>query len=398
MRTLYVANFDFEHRLGGHPLKQLPEVVRRLNAELACVWTAAARAGDLVWTPEPVEPSFFNKLSQHGFPELHGVSRPGEVAGQVRVIPWGWTSGIRDWGERHGWLYTAPPQEVVDEVNARRFSFALEEEWGVGLPGAVSVGSLDELHETLRAWPHADSPWVLKADFGMSARERMLGRGHEPAESAVNWTRKRLESDGVVFLEPWVERLEEAGLQFAIDESGRVVLEGVTRLLTDETGHYRGSRFAPDETTADRWTEAVNVGRRAAERIAAEGYFGPLGIDAVRYRAADGSVRGRPLQDVNARHTMGGLSRGFRRLLRKGEAGTWLHVRWPDDGPEAPRRWFERIENTLPPSVRLIRTSPYRVGGRVTRFGTLVVIAGSTEALEEAEQMIFEPRGTDDSA
>ena len=39
----------------------------------------------------------------------------------------------------------------------------------------------------------------------------------------------------------------------------------------------------------------------AAERLQDCGYFGPLGVDAMRYRLPDGSVHLRPLQDINAR-------------------------------------------------------------------------------------------------
>ena len=54
--------------------------------------------------------------------------------------------------------------------------------------------------------------------------------------------------------------------------------------------------------------EFVDVTRRVALELQKLGYFGPLGIDAMIYLASGGRVCVRPLQDVNARWTMGRLA------------------------------------------------------------------------------------------
>jgi hypothetical protein len=133
----------------------------------------------------------------------------------------------------------------------------------------------------------------------------------------------------IVTFERRLETVEEAGVQFHVARTGEVSFEGVTPLLARPNGGYLGSRFGDDPGLLTTWGEAIDVGRRVAEAVAAEGYYGPLGIDAMRYRAEDGSVRVRPLQDLNARYTMGHIALGLRRFPDFAAAcGTFFR---PDD-------------------------------------------------------------------
>ncbi|MBC8115287.1 MAG: transcriptional repressor, partial [Candidatus Saccharimonas sp.] len=251
-------------------------------------------------------------------------------------IPWGWTDDVRRLCDKHGWLRNDPPDEAVRAANSRRFSAALEREWLCGLDFAGEATSLQEI-DHLIAFHDPGSRWVVKAEFGMSGRERILGCG-SPTEADRNWIEKRLASDGVVYFEPWVERLDEVGIQIDLPRDGDPQLIAVVRMLVDERGQYAGSWFAPRKEATPTylispWRNATGIALHAAKRLQGLGYYGLLGIDAMRYRAADGLVRWRPLQDINARWTMGRLSLGWRRLLQPREAGCWrlgLHGRSGD--------------------------------------------------------------------
>ena len=386
---LVVGNFDFEHQLRPSGRRDLPERLRRLNAELAPALAIVANDGDFVWTPQPVDDDFAAHLAAAGLPKVTFTRDEADVPAGAELCPWGWTAEMREWGRRNGWSCPAPDMAAVRRVNSRRFSFALEQEWGVALDGACEIRSLADLEAAVNRLQNGAAGWVLKAEFSMSARERILGRAGEITSQQSQWAQRRISQDGVLFFEPWVENIEEAGLQFTIPQSGAPILEGITPLLTDAGGQYRGSRIAPDETLASHWSSAIDVGRRAAQRAQQSGYFGPLGIDAMRYRDLSGVERVRPLQDINARWTMGRVSLGLRRLLRPGEHGTWLHLGRLADSVDAARRWYEQIEQRLPSGVRMIRTSPCNVGGYSSGLATLVLIAPTAERLIEAEQLVL---------
>ena len=362
MPRLFLGNFDFEHRMAD-PTRQLPAKLERINAELASSWLAIAEDGDYLWTPQPIEASFFEQAVRDGLPRVFPVVSFDDVPLDVECVPWGWTDDVRRLCDKHGWLRNDPPHEAVRAGNSRRFSAALEREWLCGLDCAGEATSLHEI-ERLIALHGSESRWVVKAEFGMSGRERILGCG-SPTEADQNWIAKRLASDGVVFFEPWVERRAEVGIQIDIPREGDPQLIGVVPMLVDERGQYAGSWFAPREdppwaSSILSWRVATDVALRAAKRLQVLGYFGPLGIDAMRYRAADGSIRSRPLQDINARWTMGRLSVGLRRLLQSDEAGCWRH-----GSLEAERDFAAR---------RTIRTSPKMIGGSAVHHPSWAVV------------------------
>lgn len=375
MNRCFFGNFDFEYQLVA-PEKSAPFAVRRRNAELAHLWIAVAEAGDVWGVPPLDEPGFLDELRNHGLIPPEQLAEDNR-RDDLRLAPWGWSAPALDWARRCGVAADAPPLDVVRRANSRRFSVELEREFGVALPGTQILEHPGELQAALRTLPA--ERWLLKAEFGMSARERLSGRG-EPQVAVENWFRRKLRENQAVILEPWVDVVEEAGLQFEIPKAGPPMLAGVTPLITDDAGVYRGSRFDDDAALPERWADAVAAATLAAERIQSLGYFGPLGIDAARFRDAAGRVALRPLQDVNARTTMGRLSLGFRRLLHPGEPGVWLHQRWPTDSADAPERWFNAYRASLPDSLRLIRTSPFSIEGRpVSHGGAVVAGDGATE-------------------
>ena len=114
-----------------------------------------------------------------------------------------------------------------------------------------------------------------------------------------------LQMNGGGTFEPWVERLAEFSA-FAHPE----LPQTYHRLLTDDAGHFQGiatpardpaaAGLAPEEVTA------LDAALRAVRgTLTANGYSGPFGIDAYRYRTPDGSVHFRALSDLNARYTFG---------------------------------------------------------------------------------------------
>ena len=322
---LFIGNFDFEHRLED-PKRESSAALKSLYAQLASAWLAVAEDGDWIWTPQPIEPSFWDEMALAGLPKVRGVVAFTEVPRDVHCVPWGWSDDIRQLVARFGWQAEIPEVTAIRIANSRATSAELEQLWGVGLPGAGRVDSLEQLQESIDALkPQADR-WVVKSEFGMSARERILGHGRlKPADE--NWVRRRLSTRGGVYFEPWVNCLEEIGIQIDIPKTGEPKLIGLTPMMVDERGQYAGSWFTWHDarfrfSRAD-WSTSIDVALRAAQTLKSRGYFGPLGIDSMAYQDLDGTIRFRPLQDLNARWTMGRLSLGWQRLLRSNEEGEW---------------------------------------------------------------------------
>ena len=368
MPRFFYGNFDFEHRLAD-PDGEATANLKRLNAELACCWLAAADDGDWVWTPSSIDRNFFREAALQGLPRIVPVTSPKDVPAGTTCIPWGWSNDFRKLASRFSWSMNAPSDEAVAIANSRATSDELERSWKIGLSGAQRVETVEQLQAAIRA-PHlADDRWVVKARFSMSARERILGRG-PVTDADLNWVRRRLATQGALFFEPWVERVEEIGIQIDVPQRGEPRLLGITPMIVDARGQYAGSYFskpgAGEPTAMDRWSEAIAVGLRVATHLQSLGYFGPLGIDAMAYRDAEGSLRIRPVQDINARWTMGRLSLEWRRLLKPGEQGLWQHGSAAVTGESIP---FE--------VTRVIRTSPERVGEEPCRHASRILVGAA---------------------
>ena len=346
-RRLFLPNFDFEAGLSS-PSGQRSREASRRNSELAFAWLAVARPGDAILVDELPGPDFdLQSLGRLGIKFLRSPQQPQSSIGNPspELVPWGWDKPTCNWAESLTLPFKAPPLDVVARVNSREFSYLLELEFGCGLPGQAICRSSDEVEQAVRPWPR----WLLKGNFSSAGRDRLAGAGPLDERSA-SWVARRLERDGVVLVEPFLESIAEVGIQWEIPRPPEPPdLIGVVPLLCDERGQYRGSVIVNDDSLLEYWRPAVETTRRAVTHFQSLGYFGPVGIDAMRYRDAGGAIRIRPLQDINARWTMGRLALGWRDRIPEGARGVL------SSGPEA----FSNPET--------IRISPQALGGKPVR-------------------------------
>jgi len=284
-------------------------------------------------------------------PEIRYVTDWRDVETHVELVPWGWTEDLLLTARVKRWHHPQVDPAVVKWANSRRMSAEMETTLGCGLPGAKACRSLDEVALAITALPEPRR-WVVKAEFGMSGRERQVGQG-PLTTPAANWITRRLVAEGVVFFEPWVDRLDEVGILFDVPITGDPILVGVAPMLIAPGGHYRGSWFAPPVTESPCWTEAVTIATNAARQLQARGYVGPLGIDAMHYRRPDGTTGVRPLQDINARWSMGRLAWNWRTQFADATCGYWWH------GPKTAFNAGEHLTAwPLTQSPHVLRTSP----------------------------------------
>ena len=144
---------------------------------------------------------------------------------------------------------------------------------------------------------------------------------------------------------------------------GGVELVGMTQIENDAAGRFRGIRVAPKwskllepEVAEFLFREAEVMdwyGRKIPEllRDVLPGYIGPVGVDAMVYRQADGSLALRHVVELNVRMTMGRVALelqaklapggwGNFRVLKKGaDAGGGLVLNEPGTAKEFLAVW-----------------------------------------------------------
>lgn len=397
---IFLGNFNFEHELAPAPHGGTDRAAHIAGSDRDWAWVAIAKRDDIVLTESQFAAVDFSELAELGLPIPHFVAFADETfpIHNGQLVSWGWTESVRAIGNSRGWECVGPPIDVVRQVNSRAFRYGVECEWNIGLAGSAVARSLDELEAVVQR--NGDTPrgWLLKANFGMSGREARRGRGTRLDDNTRNWALRRLQISGPIVFEPIVERVAEAGIQIDIPQSREPELVGVTPLLIDRSGVYRGSRFAcPTSQIAGRemesWQAAVDFGLRLANRLQALGYFGPLGVDAMKYRDETGEIRLRPLQDINARYTMGRLALGFRRILPVGWCGSWLHYSAKHLTGRSIGDWINGLRRALPGESRLVRASQRQTGSQFPESHAVLLLAPTVEILKQAESAVFDSLG-----
>jgi hypothetical protein len=319
-------NADFEVELAAvasssSPYRRLPPF-ELLNRRLAARLLWLASPGDALLVAEPWSERLRSEAARRGV-ELVGPRGPG-VQSQRLFTPWGWTPSAVAVGEEAGASVRALPLDVVARVNSKLWSHALEVELGTALKGAALARTFEELLEAVaRACPEPDDKWVVKSPYGFAARERVLGRGPVLEEPQAKWSRRRLASGETLIFQPWLEVVREYGVALEIAPDGACEMLGVSDLQTNGAGTGTGYILGRPPSPR-RLEELERVARLVAGRLYAEGYYGPVGVDALEH--AGGS---HPLLEVNARYTMGFVALAVERSLK----------------PPVPTFWESKIES-----------------------------------------------------
>ena len=390
---IFLGNFEFEHEL-AQPTRAFAS---RQTAERDWIWVGMASPEDVVLVsriPDAADLADWRRIGIHP-PKFCDQLEDLPSAQKCWLVPWGASEPVRKLATAKEWTTTLPPLEIVRELNRRSFRARLEIDLQIGLPRMAVVDSIDDLMDWVASRHPESDGWILKAEFGMAGREAIRGAGLQLSDNQRNWALRRLADVGPIVCEPFVPSVSEAGIQWEIPETGDPVLVGIAPLLIGPGGVYRGSRFGLSAQEEAEWYPAVEVGRKIANQIQELGYYGPLGIDAMRYRDATGTIQLRPLQDLNARYTMGRIALEIGRKLNPPASrtnaelslkqGSWLHFSRRQLGSQRLRGWIDSIATSLPSEVKIAPISP-----RASQaMESCLVFATSDDASRLGEQVML---------
>lgn len=387
--------------------------MEQINAGLS--WHLAALMdldrGDALLMPRPPLPSFLEAWGRHfgAVPQI--VTQPGRSEKGFVATPWGWSNQIRTMAILHNWVTAAPAQSAVNSANSRRTSFQIEQELGITLPGASPIDSLESFRAAVTtasqlAGISAETlKWVIKAEFGMSGRERALGTGPCLPENTQRWIERRLASQSWLIFEPWLDRQAEFGVLFQIpppEQVAPIQLTNVTELLTDLTGRYVGTILHPESATQIDLAPIRNL----VQSISKTGYWGPIGVDAMRHKSPAGQICFRPAQDINARLTMGFIAHAWKqKLAPQTKNSAWLQITTEQLAQlvgQSPTTEFEadliasgKSPFSIPlkdlPEVLAVRTSPVHLTSGPLRHVGVFLASDSDQYFHAALRTLMQP-------
>jgi hypothetical protein len=317
----YWWNVDFDLALqpGWAPSWDEPRDAQIRELALHAVTAASPDDSVVVWEPPPED--FLHFLERCGVPTPRLSILP-DIRPGFRFTPYGWSPQAIALKGRYDQPPPSPPIGVVRTVNGRSFGHSIERE---DLESSIPRGafaSLSELQHLLRSEPDRPEGWVVKTEHGNAALGNRRLRTRQLDQRDLQWLSPRLEQ-GPMVLEWWLERTADLCSVFSVSEDGRVEDFTTHEAVHTADGGFIGAlydRTWPNSTPFDSHLKAS--AQTVAAALHAEGYFGPVCVDALVWDD-HGSSRLRPLVDLNARRH---ASEGWRRLA--GEWGGCLYGRF----------------------------------------------------------------------
>lgn len=351
-------------RLLGKPFSPKQGVLR-LERDLDVLPLSWARRDDVVLVHEKPSRQHLRNLRSWGLPmpEFHPLAE-WEVLKERRIggfRPWMWQQRISGELER-----------LTGEVSAQS-----KWPWRQGMPSVLFSKQLGYqlegmLGEPCGAWCESEEAVLsacagIEGDILIKAAYSNAGRGHcrllggEWTESARGWLRRVLSEHGGVLVEPWLERVLDFSAQYERSADGEMRHIGMTQVLNDALGRFRGCLVMP------KWTQGLDpelsrflfqecdvntlfrdrLGVALSDLLGSYGYDGPVGVDAMVHRTKDGALRLRTVVEVNVRMTMGRVALELLRKTSPGLSGLYEIVRksqlneLPEYGPAAGERPVE---------------------------------------------------------
>lgn len=316
MRTpLIVCNIGHEVALeAGDPLHYTPpRLIRQMRFVLWSLplWASPVWLDGDSWWLHPFSESLSPYLTDR---ELSHIAK-GDV-GDSELILWGHERSLahslaKQYGLSGGEACCELPQELMPcwtrAASAHFFARYSSVPWRSRV---AMMTQAEELVELL-----TQGACLVKLPYSSSGRG--LWRINQLDSQLEETLRKLLQRHGTILVEPLLDKLQDYGAEYYIDEAGEVQFVGLCAFETDGQGRYLESLCQAPEETLQRLTEGLSDPNELTQALAqhraylsrevAPYYHGAVGIDLLTYRPDGVSNRTalHPWVEINLRYTMG---------------------------------------------------------------------------------------------
>lgn len=330
MNNLHVFNPEHDIALAYHLAHFTPpHAARQLRHDLEFLPVLWADDGDAVWVSDEQAArrsvarlkGVMAHFSGYGLRPLRRnelVSCPiFKTAAQWNVCPWGWDEALKcqlmKSGVGEACLPTTPQldhmRRLSHRATATRVLPLLRMEGTVG--EAFCCTKAEEIVPLLQTYGQL----VLKAPWSSSGRGlRFLDVVTMPVERQSGWIARIIAQQECVVAEPFYRKALDFGMEFSISADGHAQFLGLS-LFHTVNGAYRGNLLATEAAKRERLSRYVplslldavcNAVAQQLSRICTGRYVGPVGVDMMVVRAADGNgYLLHPCVEINLRRTMG---------------------------------------------------------------------------------------------
>lgn len=305
-----------------------------MQEDVEMVMLGWCRRDDILLMRKPPGLDHLARLKQAGF-QLPEIMEPGRLDGRKLggMRPWAWSPDIsRQWQGHASQVSPNVPWQWREPLSPVHLS----KEIGVRLMELLDWEDRPLLCRKLDAALAAVSDLLqggaalLKGVHACAGRDQL--RVHGMDRAVAEWLVRAIAKHGAVV----VERLRCRVLDFSLlyeKRGDEVEPVGMTVMENDDRGRYVGTRVAPkwgsllEAEVAEflyRDAQLMDWFDRRLPAALAEllpDYHGPLGVDAMVHRQADGSLAWLPVVELNVRMTMGRVALELLAKSRPGAGG-----------------------------------------------------------------------------
>ncbi len=344
-----------------------------MEHDLEMLMLAWCRRDDLALMRKVPSNEHLARLKAAGFdlPEIVDRNDPGDALDHRKLgglRPWAWSpdasdqlqSIAEDVSSGVPWQWRA---EVPAWWLSKQSGVWLNERLGLSDGVGSYCSDLDAASSLIQHY-QAEGDVLLKAAYACAGRGHKRVKPCSADDEVQNWLKKKLSSHGGVVVEPWLDRVLDFSCLYEMHADGEVKYIGMTEIENDASGRFLGTKVFPkwgtgiDPEVAEFLFREAGVMSWYRTKIPAAlselltGYIGPVGVDAMVYRRADGSLALRHVVELNVRMTMGRVALELQKKSKPGRAGRLRILRkrqWADgmkeegvilNDPEAAREFL----------------------------------------------------------
>ena len=310
----HVFNPQHDLALGTGDGFNAPTEALKMARDCAVLPLWYAEEGDGVYAPDT--PSVWLEETRERFPALRGIAIGDAFGPSDTLAPWGVDSEVsRRFGLKGG-ADTERTRAMSHRRHTRTAMLLLQERLGFALPEPAE--ELTRLADAV-AFAERRREWVFKAPLSGSGRGIMAGSG-TPDSITMARVANIIGRQGSIMGERRLDKVQDFAMETRVTASGECVFEGYSLFGTRSgTPVYDGNTLLPDPEIETLLAARLPPGtlesiRRALTGLLPEllpGYAGPVGVDMLLYRHADGGLRVDPMVEMNLRLTMGWVARRF---------------------------------------------------------------------------------------
>ncbi|MBD28397.1 MAG: hypothetical protein CMO38_04015 [Verrucomicrobiaceae bacterium] len=304
-----------------------------IEHDLEILMASMSRRDDIVLFRTPPSLSHLERLQRAGLelPDVISVNELGKrKLGGLR--PWAWSPDASEFLKPFSSMVSDKVKEkwrpsLTNSLLSKKIGYQLEENLELIDSSRGVCKDLRTAFSYLRGGLIAYKPGYGCAGKGLRIADQRT-------DNLEAWLGAVIRDNGFVIAEPWVKRVQDLSVHYQKDEKN-ISLVGITKLINDHRGRFRGIKVAPKwskllsseiaeflfkEASFSEWYYEIIPNE--LEKLLGN-YQGPVSIDSFVWRDGKGNLRLRHVVEVNVRMTMGRVALELQKKMAPNQWATF---------------------------------------------------------------------------